>query len=147
MATVIEMLELSFTKSQNKPKETMHLLMNNRTKLKGFILLAAIVISSYAAASGTRATPSSAEPVADDNAVYAAKCAVCHGKDGRGTPNWRAKGQPDFTDAKWQKARTGAQITGFTKEGKGKYMPAFKSKLSDEEIVAVVARIRAFGKK
>src|SRR5712692_3703207 len=125
----------------------MHLLMNNGTKLKGLLLLAAITISSYAAAFGARATPSSAEPVADGNTSYAAKCAVCHGKDGRGTPNWRAKGQPDFTDAKWQKSRTDAQIADLTKSGKGKYMPAFKSKLSDEEIAAVVARIRAFGKK
>ena len=121
--------------------------MNNGTKLKGLILLAAIIISSCAAAFGDRATPSSAAPAADGNAVYAAKCAVCHGKDGRGTPNWRAKGQPDFTDAKWQKSRTDAQIAGITKEGKPKYMPAFKGKLSDEEIVAVVARIRGFAKK
>jgi cbb3-type cytochrome c oxidase subunit III len=120
--------------------------MNNGTKLKGLILLAAIILSS-SAAFGARARLSSAEPVADGNAVYAGKCAVCHGKDGRGTPNWRAKGQPDLTDAKWQKSRTDAQIAGFTSEGKGKYMPAFKGKLSDEEIVAVVARIRALGKK
>lgn len=125
----------------------MHLLMNNGTKVKGTILLAAIIISSYAAVSGASATPSPAEPVADGNAIYAAKCAVCHGKDGRGTPNWRAKGQPDFTDEKWQKSRTDAQIAGITKEGKGKYMPAFKSKLSDEEIAAVAARIRTFGKR
>src|SRR5712692_7042153 len=101
----------------------MHLLMNNGTKLKGLLLLAAITISSYAAAFGARATPSSAEPVADGNTSYAAKCAVCHGKDGRGTPNWRAKGQPDFTDAKWQKSRTDAQIADLTKSGKASTCP------------------------
>jgi mono/diheme cytochrome c family protein len=119
--------------------------MKNSTRLKGIILLAAIIISSQAALGG--ATSRSVEPVADGNAVYAAKCGVCHGKDGSGTPNWHAKGQPDFTDARWQKSRTDAQIAGFTRDGKGKYMPGFKGKLSDEEIVAVVARIRAFGKK
>jgi mono/diheme cytochrome c family protein len=86
-------------------------------------------------------------PLADGNAIYAAKCAICHAKDGRGLPNWRSKGQPDFTNANWQKSRTDAQVFDATKNGKGKYMPAFKAKLSDEEITAVVARIRGFAKK
>jgi cbb3-type cytochrome c oxidase subunit III len=121
--------------------------MSNRFKLKGFIILAAIIVSSYAVSiNGSPNPPSSASLVADGNALYAAKCATCHGKDGRGTPNWRSKGQPDFTDKNWQKAHTDAQITDATKNGKGKFMPAFKSKMSDEEIAAVVARIRAFGK-
>jgi cytochrome c6 len=120
--------------------------MNDMTKLKGFLSFAAIIVFSYAVF-GARSIPSSAKPVSDGNALYAAKCSVCHSKDGRGTPNWRAKGQPDFTDAKWQQSRTDAQIAAFTKEGKGKYMPAFKSKLSDEDIAAVVARVRAFGRK
>jgi len=118
--------------------------MKNVTRVKSLFLIAAIIVMSYAAAFGARSV--SGTP-ADGNAIYAARCSVCHGKDGRGTPNWRAKGQPDFTDAKWQKSRTDAQIAGFTKEGKGKYMPAFKSKLSDEEIAAVVARVREFGKR
>ncbi len=96
---------------------------------------------------GARAGKGANHPVADGAALYAAKCAICHAKDGRGTPNWRSKGQPDFTDAKWQRSQSDAQIAAATKNGKGKYMPAFKAKLSDEEIAAVVARIRAFGKK
>lgn len=121
--------------------------MNNRIKLKGLILLAAIIVSSYAVSTSGSANHATALTVADGNALYAAKCAICHGKDGRGTPNWRAKGQPDFSDAKWQKSKTDAQIADATKNGKGKYMPAFKAKMSDEEIAAVVARIRTFGKK
>ena len=121
--------------------------MNKRIKLKGLILLGAIIVSSYALATSGSANPAEAITLADGNAVYAAKCASCHGKDGRGLANWRSKGQPDFTEAKWQKAKTDAQIADATKSGKGKYMPAFKTKLSDEEITAVVARIRSFGKK
>jgi cbb3-type cytochrome c oxidase subunit III len=121
--------------------------MNNRLKIKGFIILAALIVSSYAVSiDGSPNRASSAPLVADGNAVYAAKCATCHGKDGKGTPAWRKKGQPDFTDKAWQKAHTDAQITDATKNGKGKLMPAFKSKMSDEEIAAVVARVRAFGK-
>lgn len=121
--------------------------MNNGIKLKGLILLAAIIISSYALATFGSANINTTHSVADGNALYAAKCAICHGKDGRGLPNWRSKGQPDFTDAKWQKSRTDAQIADATKNGKGKFMPAFKAKMSDEEITAVVARVRSFTKK
>jgi cbb3-type cytochrome c oxidase subunit III len=121
--------------------------MNKMNKLKGFILLAASIVSSYALTTSGSTNHAEARTVADGNALYTAKCATCHGKDGRGIPNWRSKGQPDFTDAKWQKSRTDAQISDATKNGKGKYMPAFKAKMSDEEINAVVARIRAFGKK
>jgi mono/diheme cytochrome c family protein len=121
--------------------------MNNGIKLKGLFLLTAIIISSHALASGESANLNATTTPADGNALYAAKCAICHGKDGRGLPNWRSKGQPDFSDAKWQKSRTDAQIADATKNGKGKFMPAFKAKLSDEEINAVVTRIRTFGKK
>jgi len=120
--------------------------MKNGTKLKGLILIA-IIFSFSALAAGVPATNGPVSAPADGNAIYAAKCSTCHGKDGSGIPNWRSKGQPDFTDAKWQKSRTDAQIAESTKNGKGKYMPAFKSKLSDEEVAAVVAKVRSFGKK
>jgi cbb3-type cytochrome c oxidase subunit III len=121
--------------------------MNNSTKLKGLISLTAIILSSYAQTIGAPAGNGAPYSVADGAALYAAKCATCHGKDGRGIPNWRSKGQPDFTDATWQKSRTNTQIAETTKNGKGKYMPAFKTKLSDEEIAGVAARVRAFGKQ
>jgi len=121
--------------------------MSNGIKLKALFLLTAIISSSYALAAGGSANLSPTNPAADGAAQYIAKCSTCHGKDGRGIPNWRSKGQPDFTDAKWQKSRTDAQIADATKNGKGKYMPAFKAKMSDEEVTAVVARIRSFAKK
>lgn len=99
---------------------------------------ATAVPSAYGAASG---------PAADGVTIFGAKCALCHGKDGAGLPNWKAKGQPDFTNADWQRSQTDAQITEAVKNGKGKFMPSFKAKLSDAEIASVVARVRAFGKK
>jgi len=121
--------------------------MNNRTKSKALISLAAIIVSSFALATGAPVSNGTPAPAADGAALYAAKCLVCHGKDGRGIPSWRAKGQPDFTDAAWQKSRTNAQIAEATKNGKGKSMPAFKAKLTDEEIAAVAVRVKAFGKR
>jgi len=121
--------------------------MTKGIKLKGLFLLTAIITSSFALATGGSANLNPPATAADGAALYTAKCTICHAKDGRGLPNWRSKGQPDFSDAKWQKSRTDAQIADATKNGKGKFMPAFKAKMTDEEITAVVARIRSFGKK
>ena len=82
----------------------------------------------------------------DGAAIYARRCAICHAKDGAGLPNWRAKGQPSLTNADWQKSHTDSQISETIKSGKGKYMPSFKQKLSDEEVGALVAYIRHFSK-
>ncbi len=84
---------------------------------------------------------------ADGAALFDSRCALCHGKDGVGLPNWKSKGQPDFTQPEWQKAHTDEQIADSIKNGKGKFMPAFKGRLSEEETGAVVQRIRVFGKK
>ena len=121
--------------------------MNNRLTIKGLLLLSVFIISTFTLSAGGSASLNSAPVAADGAALYTAKCTICHAKDGRGLPNWRSKGQPDFSDAKWQKSRTDAQIADATKNGKGKFMPAFKAKMSDEEISAVVARIRSFAKK
>ena len=86
-------------------------------------------------------------PAEDGAAIFGQKCALCHGKDGKGQPQWRAKGQPDFTDAHFQSSVTDQQISEVIHDGKGKYMPSFKGKLSDEQITALVAQVRAFGKK
>jgi cbb3-type cytochrome c oxidase subunit III len=84
---------------------------------------------------------------ADGAAVFGSKCVLCHGKDGAGLPNWKSKGQPDLTSAEWQRSHTDAQIAEVIKNGKGKFMPPFKAKLSDDEVNAVVAHVRSLKKK
>lgn len=79
--------------------------------------------------------------------LFASRCAICHGKNGSGLPNWRAKGQPDFTDAGWQKSRSDSQIADVISGGKGKYMPSFASKLAPGDVSALVAQVRAFARK
>jgi mono/diheme cytochrome c family protein len=125
-------------------------------KISGLKLLtisAAIAISAFASFNASAGFTSewsavnSHVPGTDAVAAYAAKCAGCHGKDGAGLPSWKAKGQPDFRDARWQRSRTDAQLFDVIANGKGKFMPAWKGKLSDEEIGALVGRVRAFGKR
>jgi mono/diheme cytochrome c family protein len=97
------------------------------------ILLSALA-SNRAAAFNASLIPAIAIRAADGNGLFAAKCVLCHGKDGAGLPNWKAKGQPDLSNADWQKSHTDAQIADSISNGKGKYMPAFKGKISEEDI-------------
>ncbi len=71
---------------------------------------------------------------------------ACHGSDGAGAETYKKKGVKDFTDAKWQKSRSDAQFTAAINNGKGEVMPAWKAKLSAEEIKALVGLVRAFKK-
>jgi mono/diheme cytochrome c family protein len=84
-------------------------------------------------------------PPSDGAALYASKCAICHGRNGGGTPAWKSKGQPDLSTAEWQKSHSDAQIAERIKQGKGK-MPPFGNKLSDEDVAALVKQVRNFRK-
>jgi mono/diheme cytochrome c family protein len=89
--------------------------------------------------------PGAAKPASniDAAALFTSnKCATCHGADGKG----KIKGARDFTDAAWQKKESDSELAAVIKNGK-KPMPAYSDKLSDEEIKALVAYIRSFGKK
>lgn len=74
---------------------------------------------------------------ADAAALYGAKCAVCHGKDGTGSPAGKKLGAPDLA-----KSKDEAKIAAAIADGKGK-MTAFKGKLSPEEIAAVAKYVKA----
>ena len=91
------------------------------------------------------ATKEPVGPTADGAALYGSKCAICHGRSGSGTPAWKAKGQPDLSNADWQKTHSDGQIAERIKVGKGK-MPGFGNKLSEEEVSALVKQVRSFRK-
>ena len=82
---------------------------------------------------------------ADGAAVFAGKCAMCHGKTGAGdTGMGKSLGLKDLGSADVQKL-SDADLTKLIGDGKGK-MPAYKGKLSDEDIKGVVAFIRTLKK-
>ena len=82
---------------------------------------------------------------ADGDAVFKARCAACHGSDGKGN---QAIGTPDFTSPKTQSSLSDADmIDTITNGRKGTIMPAWKGKLSNEEIAAVAAYLRSLGRK
>ena len=96
-------------------------------------------------ACGLIAVCSSSAVAQDAAATYKAKCAMCHGPDGKGSALGTKMGAHDFTAADVQK-ETDAQLTEIITKGKGK-MPAYDGKLKDTEIKDLVAYIRSLAKK
>ena len=82
---------------------------------------------------------------ADGEAVFKGHCAGCHASDGKGNS---AIGTPDFTSPKTISGLSDADVVETVTSGrKGTIMPAWKGKLSDEEIAAVAAYVRSLGRK
>ncbi len=96
-------------------------------------------------ACGVIAVCSSSAVAQDAAATFKAKCAMCHGADGKGSPTGLKMGAHDFTSADVQK-QTDAQLTEIITKGKAK-MPAYDGKLKDTEIKDLVAYIRSLAKK
>jgi len=81
----------------------------------------------------------------DAAALYKSKCAGCHAADGSGnSPAGKAMGVPDLSSPVLQK-KTDAELIDSTTNGKGK-MPAYKGKLTDDQIKGLVAYIRTLAK-
>jgi mono/diheme cytochrome c family protein len=121
--------------------------MKSWVALTFFVLFAALPQTSLSTAHLGGAALAAGDRGVNGSELFAAKCAACHGKDGHGLPNWRAKGQPEFSDTSFQKSRSDGQLAESIGNGKGKFMPAWKDKLSGEDINALVGQVRAFGKK
>ena len=87
------------------------------------------------------ASASSAFAAADGAAVFKAKCAMCHGADGSASTGMgKSMGLKPLSSPEVQKM-SGADLTALVTNGKGK-MPAYKGKLSDDEISAVVKYVK-----
>lgn len=79
-------------------------------------------------------------------AVYKAKCAACHGADGKGdTSMGKALKVKDLGSPEVQK-QSDAELSAIIENGKSP-MPGYKDKLSGADIKALVSYIRTFAKK
>jgi mono/diheme cytochrome c family protein len=116
--------------------------------------IALLGAASFCAAVSLGATGNAqaADPKAER--LFRAKCAACHGEDGKGqTEQGKKMGIRDMTDGAWQKEFTDAQMQqtindGFkrTKAGKAQEMEPFKDKLRPEQLPLVIAYVRSLGK-
>jgi cytochrome c6 len=99
------------------------------------VLIAGLLVLGFQA----KADNASAE------ATYKAKCAMCHGADGKGeTPAGKAMKTKDFALADVQKL-SDAEFSDAITKGKEK-MPAIKA-LTPDQVKELVTYVRAFGKK
>jgi cbb3-type cytochrome c oxidase subunit III len=107
----------------------------------GIFLASAVGISTTAEAQRGKATR-----VERGRSVYTANCGRCHGADGQGhTKTGEMVEAPDLSDASWQKSRSTSRMIASVTHGRGQ-MPAFKKKLSKEEIAAAVAYVRTLNR-
>jgi cytochrome c6 len=104
-----------------------------KTVVAAAVLTALVFLSSPAKADNTA------------EATYKAKCAMCHGPDGKGeTATGKMMKAGDFASADVQKM-SDADLTDSIVKGKGK-MPPFKT-LTADQVKDLVGYVRAFGKK
>jgi mono/diheme cytochrome c family protein len=93
------------------------------------------------------ALPLAAQEPPKRSAVWDANCSVCHGDDGRSqTDEGKKKKARNLADPKWQASVSDGRLTSSIQRGHDK-MPAFGRKLSEEQVKALVAEIRALSKK
>ena len=81
--------------------------------------------------------------------VYFTLCAPCHGPDGRArTPAARKLGVKDLTQSQLPDADIRRQILEGRRDKFGRQqMPAFESKLTPEQISALIEQVKAFRKQ
>jgi mono/diheme cytochrome c family protein len=77
----------------------------------------------------------------DAAATFKAKCAMCHGADGKGGK----MGTKDFASPDIQK-QSDAQLAEAISKGRPPKMPSYAGKLTDTEIKDLVTYIRGLGK-
>ena len=120
------------------------------------LVAAGVVLLSFTVFSQPTIDPDDSEQVALGRSVYAEHCAICHGANLEGQPNWQnrnANGRlpappHDASGHTWH--HPDEQLMLMTKKGVSAIvpgyqsdMPAFEGLLSDEEIAAVLAFIQS----
>lgn len=113
----------------------------------------AIMLASAASALALLASPPAwAEADVKTTRLWKAKCASCHGVDGKAkTETGEKLSIPDMTPAAWQKKVSDAEmkvaiLDGIKRPGKPEGMDGFRDKLTPEQVDALVALIRDLGK-
>ena len=108
------------------------------------------------ASSGALDKPKFVEPVGPANSgppgppavreLFVKHCGKCHLENGTPSPDARAlfPDTPDFTNESWQARRSDGQFLASILDGKGKGMPAYRQKISEDQARDLTAYVRAF---
>lgn len=132
--------------------------MPRHTTWAAVLLLAATVVTrGQTAANSQPASPAGPDLAARGKPLYDVNCAFCHGPQGQGAEKagvpisiiqeQGGKQPPDLTDAAWDHGGTDAAIHTVIARGvPSTMMPGFAGRLSDADIDAVVAYLRALAR-
>jgi mono/diheme cytochrome c family protein len=120
------------------------------TRTKKTMLYGAAIAGLLLSAAGPA---SAAEPDAKTTRTWKAKCASCHGVDGKAKTEMGKKLDiPDFTTKEWQKKVSDETMRksiseGVKREGKAEGMEAYKEKLDAAQIDGMIAIVRGLAAK
>jgi len=92
--------------------------------------------------------PADTSTIAAGKAIYQDHCVKCHGEAGNGKTSyarWNSVRPANFTDADHMAEMTDGEMFWKISEGR-RPMPAFKDKLTEQQLWQVVDYIRTFGK-
>ena len=104
-----------------------------------FTVVATAGLSLFTVLGATKPNETAA---ADAKTIYNRQCASCHGVDGSGrTRRGRQIRARDMTDASWQHDVSDERLFNSISNGRNK-MPAFRKKISENDIDALVAYVR-----
>jgi mono/diheme cytochrome c family protein len=124
--------------------------MKERQKFWSVLALLAAVFAVLFIVQATKiqARANTAAPMPGDaKYTFNAQCATCHGRDGRAhTIRGRRSHARDITDAAWQNEVSDERLYNSINKGKGKGMPAYGKKLSEDQIDALVRYVRQLKK-
>lgn len=106
-----------------------------------------VVCGMLAMVAGTASV--AAQQPADAAALYARQCASCHGATGAPNPVMvRSLGTiPDFTDARRMAAQPDSVLEAAIAGGKGRNMPAYRSRLTADQIRALVTYMKSLSRR
>ena len=81
------------------------------------------------------------------SAAWETYCTVCHGPDGKAqTEEGKKKGARNLADPRWQATVSDARLESSVTRGRDK-MPSFGKKLTEAQVKALVAEVRALSAK
>jgi mono/diheme cytochrome c family protein len=94
-------------------------------------------------------TPAPTADAPSAKEIYEKRCVLCHAADGTGrTKKGKQLKAPNFTSDRWQRHTTDEEIIKAIADGIPKRkMPAFKDKLTPEQIQSLVPYLRSFAAK
>jgi mono/diheme cytochrome c family protein len=108
-------------------------------------VMAGLVALTLAAGTLGAQTPAAAP---DGAALYARNCASCHGATGAPSAAMQRSmpALPDFSNARTMAALADTTAVNIVTNGKGRTMPAYRTRLTPEQVRAIVAYMRTLSR-